>query len=147
MTPAQKLGLQVGDEVRILNNVHFFFKEGDITELQCDDGSGQPYFKDNSGEYPAGVAMFLVGEEKWEKVEPAGKKSPKKQGIKPYTKRQSVQVGIKGTLADLFDELAGDTFDFNDNGYHYEITDKSTLTVKHKGKEINPKDIKIFIEG
>ena len=148
MTPAEKAGLAVGDRIKIMRNDDGDFHRGEIAIFKADDGTRCPYFwKEDKSEYHC---LYVTGDDgdQWEKIEMTEKKSPKKQGIKPYTKRQSVQVGIKGTLADLFHELDGVVVCFDDDkdsGWH--VSGSSALTVKHKGKEINPKDIKIFIEG
>jgi len=43
-TIAQKLGLEVGDHIKLLDDSSFAFEKGSIVELTLDDGTENPYF-------------------------------------------------------------------------------------------------------
>ena len=68
MTPAEKVGLKVGDKIRVLS-VKFrndFYRDGDILTLNDDDYSNNPFFlREDEVE-----VAFTIDEDfnKWEKI-------------------------------------------------------------------------------
>lgn len=63
MTPAQKVGLIVGDKIRILEKEHDL-PFNSIAVLAVDDGSKNPSFKSEDGSY-----WYFTLTQEWEKVE------------------------------------------------------------------------------
>ncbi len=137
-TQAEEMGLAVGDKVEVTGNSNRHnFHIQDTVKIN------KLYEESALCESLPGDAWYVA----YSDMRPL-KKSPKKQGIKPYKKQAYQQVGIKGALADFFHQLEGMQLYYNDDSDEaYEITGDSTITVKIKGKEVNPKDIKITIEG
>lgn len=72
MTPCEKLGYRVGDKFELVEK-SYKFDAGDVVYLQDDDGTGSPYFTNESvkDEYPLGVSCFLSSIKKVAKLKPA----------------------------------------------------------------------------
>lgn len=70
MTPAEEMGLKVGDKIRVLSATKVASSggvcKGDVLRLREDDGSNNPYFFNESKN---DIAVICVHQGGWEKVE------------------------------------------------------------------------------
>ena len=66
--------------------------------------------------------------------------------MKEYRKTKSVCVGVKGTLEEILLILMEGEIGYGDEGNIWYASKSDKVTLKYKGKNIDIKDIQVFIE-